>query len=135
MTYRVYSKQMCNCARTLRRRSTPQEAILWRYLRNRRLGAKFRRQLTIDNKYVVDFVCLEKKIIIEVDGSQHSQNPTDADRTKYLKRRGFDVLRFWNNEIDNQLLACLEVIYNKCGASPSPALRASSPSRGEEKTD
>ena len=140
MVFRSYSKKMQSCARTLRKRSTPEEAVLWKYLRDQRLGVKFRRQVAIDDKYIVDFVCLEKKLVIEVDGSQHAENPEDEQRTDYLKKRGFKVLRFWNREVNQQLQMCLDRIWQyvyssdghiDAGASPSPALRASSPSRGE----
>ena len=68
-----YSKQMRNRARDLRSHATAQEALLWNYLRAKRLGVKFRRQVPIGN-YIVDFACLEKHLIIEVDGSQHAEN-------------------------------------------------------------
>ena len=130
MVKRIYSAKMKGCARDLRKKSTPQEKILWRHLRNSHVGVKFRRQVAIHNKYIVDFVCLEKKLIIEVDGSQHAQSTTDRQRDEYLQAQGFEIIRFWNNEVNNQLVACLELIYSKCKATPSPALRASSPSRG-----
>lgn len=101
-------------ARGLRKKSTPQEQMLWRRLRSNRIGIKFRRQVVIDNKYVVDFVCLEKKLVVEVDGSQHAESTKDLERTTYLQQQGFEVLRFWNNEINKHLEACLEVIYKRC---------------------
>ena len=76
-------------------------------------GCKFRRQQPIEN-YIVDFVCFDKRIIIEVDGGQHSVNKdSDSVRDEYLKSNGFDVLRFWNNEIFENLNGVLEVIRNK----------------------
>lgn len=104
------SKVIKNLALSLRYRSTKQETVLWKYLRNNRLGVKFRRQFSIDNKYIVDFICLEKRLIIELDGGQHCENKHDEVRNTYLTEHGFQVLRFWNNEIDKQLSACLEVI-------------------------
>ena len=104
----------------LRKQYTPQEQLLWRYLRANRLGCKFRRQFPIDNKYIVDFVCLEKKLIIEIDGSQHADNQQDLQRTAYLTKQGFSLLRFWNCDIDNQLQACLDKIYSLIFPSPSP---------------
>jgi len=73
---------------------------MWKHLRNRRLdGWKFRRQHPI-GKFIVDFVCLEKKLIVEVDGGQHAQNlESDAKRTEYLRQKGYRILRFWNNEV------------------------------------
>ena len=87
-------------ARRLRRNGTDAERALWRYLRNRTvLGAKFRRQVPI-GPYVVDFVCFEARLIIEVDGGQHTvQTDQDAFRTAYLERHNFRVIRFWNNDV------------------------------------
>ena len=116
---RVCSKIMQRCALNLRKQMTPHERILWRHVRNNQLGVKFRRQMIIDDKYVVDFVCLEKKLVLEIDGSQHEDSRQDERRTSYLRKRGFKVLRFWNNEIDRNLSACLEVIYRYV-QSPSP---------------
>ena len=109
-----YSKQMRALARKFRSNSTSQESILWRQLRDRRLGVKFRRQVTIGNKYIVDFVCLEKHLIVEIDGSQHAEKKTDIIRTRYLEQCGFRVLRFWNNEINKNLQACLDLIFYYC---------------------
>ncbi|MBI4311255.1 MAG: endonuclease domain-containing protein [Chloroflexi bacterium] len=76
------------------------QVTLWRPLRGRGLeGHKFRRQHPI-GKYVVDFVCLEKRLVIELDGSQHlEQQAYDADRTKWLESEVYGVLRFWDNEV------------------------------------
>ena len=91
--------------RTLRNGATPQEIILWARLRKSQVGAKFRRQESIGH-YVVDFYCPNKKLIIEIDGSQHKdekQKIYDRERTVYLRRLGFKVLRFWNNDINNNI--------------------------------
>jgi very-short-patch-repair endonuclease len=94
----------------LRNNATPQEIILWKYLRGRRLGYKFRRQHSIDF-YIVDFCCPEKKIIIEIDGSQHLRNKEyDAGRTRYLKELGYIVLRFWNYEINKNIESVINTI-------------------------
>lgn len=87
-----------------RKSSTPQEVILWSRLRRNQLGYKFRRQHSI-GKYIVDFYCAKKKLVIEIDGSQHieKQKEYDEQRDVYLKDLGFDVLRFWDNEINNNL--------------------------------
>ena len=91
-------------ARILRKNSTTQERKLWNILRSRKFyGFEFRRQYPIDN-YVVDFVCKEHKIIIELDGGQHNQTQNienDIDRTKFLEEKGYKVIRFWNNDVDN----------------------------------
>jgi crossover junction endodeoxyribonuclease RuvC len=98
-------------ARRLRRDSTDPETILWLRLRDRRLGgAKFRRQEPI-LEFTVDFVCHEKRLIIEVDGGQHgSRVAEDERRTQRLEQAGFRVLRFWNNEVFDNLDSVLEVI-------------------------
>jgi len=82
-------------------------------------GLKFRRQQPIDN-YIVDFVCFENRIIIEVDGGQHAaENNKDIERDTYLQRNGFKVLRFWNNEVLRNIDGVLEVIRENC-LSPPP---------------
>jgi very-short-patch-repair endonuclease len=74
-------------------------------------NSKFRRQYWI-KPYIVDFVCLEKNLVIEIDGSQHLQNTAkDNERTELLKKHGLQVLRFQNNEIQNELNVVLERIY------------------------
>jgi very-short-patch-repair endonuclease len=86
-------------ARRLRRESTDAEKALWRLLRNRSLGdAKFRRQCPI-GRYVADFACLERRLVVEADGGQHAASEADAARTSRLKSRGFSVLRLWNRDI------------------------------------
>jgi very-short-patch-repair endonuclease len=101
-----------NLAKGLRKNQTDAERKLWPALRNRQLkDSKFRRQYWI-KPYIVDLVCLEKNLVIEIDGSQHLENTTkDNERTEFLKKHGFHVLRFNNNEILNQFDAALERIY------------------------
>ena len=91
---------MKQLARNLRKQSTEAEKLLWYHLRAHRMaGFKFRRQLVIE-PYIVDFACLEARLIIEADGGQHmTQDSEDAFRTNYLESMGYRVLRFWNNEI------------------------------------
>jgi very-short-patch-repair endonuclease len=103
---------MKKLARDLRRNQTEAENKLWRALRNRHINnLKFRRQQII-GAYRVDFVCLEKNLIIELDGSQHNQSRAyDRQRTEFLKRRGFRVLRFWNNQVFNEFEAVLQRVY------------------------
>ena len=95
-----------NLARNLRKNSTPQEKLLWQIFRNHNFyGYEIRRQSPIGN-YIVDFVCRDKKIIIEIDGGQHNELQNilnDNIRTEYLKSKGYKVIRFWNNEIDNNI--------------------------------
>lgn len=87
--------------------------MLWSRLRAKRFGLKFRRQVPI-GKYIVDFVCLEKNLIIEVDGAQYAENENDKVHTAYLKKQGFQVIRFWNKEINQQLQICLDTICMYC---------------------
>lgn len=89
-------------ARALRKNMTPQERKLWFLLRDRRFaGYKFRRQLPL-GRFVVDFACWQAKLVIELDGGQHSENVDyDELRTLWLARHGWRVVRFWNNDLDN----------------------------------
>ena len=93
-------------ARNLRKNMTPQERKIWSFLRKRSVNnMKFRRQYPIGS-YIVDFICHEKMLIIEVDGGQHNENENieyDKKRTSFLESKGFKVIRFWNNEIDNNI--------------------------------
>ena len=91
-----------NFRKTLRKRSTPQEIILWSRLKNSQLGYKFRRQHSI-GKYIVDFYCPDRKLVIEIDGSQHIDSAYDVERDSYLKSLEFKILRFWDNEVNNNL--------------------------------
>ena len=84
--------------RSSRNNPTEAEYYLWFQLREKKLGVKFRRQ-TIINRYIVDFLCYEKKLIIEVDGGHHRNNQNDKIRDELLQREGFTVLRFWNSEV------------------------------------
>jgi len=97
-------------ARKLRNNMTEQEKKLWYYLSKRFINnCRFRRQYPIGN-YVVDFVCREKNLIIELDGGQHNEEQAiiyDKERTDYLESRSFRVIRFWNNDIDTNIEAVL----------------------------
>ena len=110
-----------NNARLLRKRLTDAEQLIWHYLRMTQMeGFKFRRQQPIDN-YIVDFVCFENRLIIEIDGGQHAESEKDIERDNYLSRNGFRVLRFWNNEVFKNIEGVLEVIRINCLKSPSPS--------------
>ena len=88
-------------AKNNRRYATEAESVLWEYLRKEALGVRFRRQHPIDG-YIPDFVCLKKRLVIEIDGGYHfigDQPVSDAERTNYLKERGFEVIRFKNEEV------------------------------------
>jgi very-short-patch-repair endonuclease len=114
-------------ARQLRRNLTDAEKRLWQELRmHQMLGLRFRRQHPI-GRYIVDFVCLEKKLIIELDGGQHAESICDQDRDQWLRERGYNVKRFWNNEIFENIEGVKEKIVEALNPPPP-----SSPSRGEE---
>jgi very-short-patch-repair endonuclease len=102
-------------AKQLRKNSTKAEALLWGRLRAKQMhGIKFRRQQPIKH-YIVDFVSFEKRIIIELDGSQHKRNrEKDTERDRFLAESGFIVLRFWNSDVFENLEGVLEVIRKKC---------------------
>ncbi len=86
---------------------------MWRLLRDRRLSAfKFRRQVPVES-YILDFVCFEKRLVIEIDGSQHADSQTDARRQAALAGEGFQTARYWNNDVLQQPAAVLEDILAK----------------------
>ncbi|MEA3411171.1 MAG: endonuclease domain-containing protein [Pseudomonadota bacterium] len=98
-------------ARQLRRELTDAERALWRHLRQRQVaGLRFRRQHPL-GRYIVDFACLDARLVIEVDGGQHGEREDyDEERTAWLQQRGFRVLRFWNNEVLNNIYGVMERI-------------------------
>jgi very-short-patch-repair endonuclease len=100
-------------ARELRKALTPAEIKLWTYLREGKLnGVRFRRQYAL-GKYIPDFCAIKHRLIIELDGSQHlEQREYDAERTAFFETKGYRVLRFWNNDIMNNMDAVLKVILN-----------------------
>ncbi|MGF9562120.1 endonuclease domain-containing protein [Neorhizobium sp. JUb45] len=90
-------------AKAMRTDSTKAENLMWQAMRNRQLeGFKFRRQVPTGG-YILDFVCFEAQLIIEVDGGQHSESASDAVRDAYFRSQGFRVLRFWNDEVERNL--------------------------------
>ena len=87
----------------LRSSATPQEIILWSRLKGKQLGCKFRRQQSL-GKYIVDFYCPEKNLVIELDGWQHEEQiEYDKNRSNFLESLNLKILRFWNNDINNNL--------------------------------
>ena len=120
---RVKMPNLHERARQLRRDSTDAERALWRLVRGRRFSDyKFRRQVPL-GLYIVDFVCLEQKLVVEIDGGQHSEAVGyDSARTEWLESQGFRVLRFWNNEALSNSDGMVEVILAELrrGVSPSP---------------
>jgi very-short-patch-repair endonuclease len=94
----------------LRKESTPAEQKLWSRLRNDQLGINFRRQHAIGN-YIPDFCSPKAKLVIELDGSQHSeQEEYDIERTRYLESQGYTVIRFWNNQVMNDMDGVIRAI-------------------------
>ena len=112
-------------AQQLRKSSTDAESRLWLHLKNRNLaGFKFRRQHPIP-PYIVDFVCLDEQLIVELDGGQHAeQTVRDIERTAFLETKGFRVIRFWNDVVLTQTETVLEEILRQLRAphpGPLPA--------------
>lgn len=107
-------------ARRLRRDQTDSERLLWTHLRARQMcGVKFRRQYPI-GEYIVDFCCPERKVVVEIDGGQHTvQVAKDQRREAYLINKGYRVLRFWNHEVLNHFDSVLEQIHDAV-KTPSP---------------
>ena len=107
-------------AKNLRKTMTENEQQLWYYLRAKRfMGLKFKRQVPIGN-YIVDFLCTDTRVIIELDGSGHlnnNQREYDIIRDEYLKKRGYKIIRIFNNELNN-IESVLEFI--KLNINPSP---------------
>jgi very-short-patch-repair endonuclease len=115
-------------AKALRSNQTDAEQRLWYHLRAHRfMGLKFKRQKPV-GRYIADFVCVEHRLIIELDGGQHAEEAAyDGQRDAWLRSQGYTVLRFWNNDVMQQLDSVLEQI----ASSLSPGL---SPARGREET-
>ncbi len=123
--------QSHTCERRLRRQQTEAERTLWQHLRDRRLlGFKFRRQHQVDRFYP-DFVCLQAKLIVELDGSQHlDQQSYDDARTRHLNRLGYHVIRLWNDDVLLRIDDALAVIAAALIA-PHPPFGLSPRRRGE----
>ncbi|TWT20163.1 endonuclease domain-containing protein [Luteimonas marina] len=111
-------------ARELRRDMTDAERRLWRCLRLRQLdGFRFRRQVLV-GPYIADFACLEAELLVEVDGGQHDGAEGDPVRDAFLRRHGFRILRFWNNEVLADLEGVCEVIQHRLAEGPPPRHKA-----------
>ena len=108
-------------AKKLRHQSTDAERMLWKYLRAHRMaGYKFKRQVVIE-PYIVDFICLEARLVVEADGGQHlEQVESDLKRSLFLESLGYKVIRFWNHEILNNIHSVLEQIHSNLIEAPSP---------------
>ncbi|MCL2331227.1 MAG: tRNA (adenosine(37)-N6)-threonylcarbamoyltransferase complex dimerization subunit type 1 TsaB [Proteobacteria bacterium] len=110
--HQEYKPYIRTFAKNMRTDPTSEENKFWQAVRNKKLGGFiFRRQRQIDNKYIADFICYEKKLIVEIDGSQHYENKkNDSIRTEYLQQFGFNIVRFWNWDINKNLNGCLEIV-------------------------
>ncbi len=130
---RLRVRQLCDRAREMRAHPTDAERRLWGMLRDRRLPvAKFRRQHVVE-PYIVDFVCVERSLIIEVDGSQHAESEYDQRRDASLRAQGYLILRFWNNDVLSNASGVFDAIFAALHTPhPSAASRLPpSPPRGE----
>jgi very-short-patch-repair endonuclease len=107
--------RLINLAKSLRKRPTDAEKLLWWHLRSKQIdGLKFRRQEPI-GQYIADFVCFEKRLIIELDGGQHAiEQKKDRKREDWFTKEGFQTLRFWNCDVLKNIEGVIEVIRRAC---------------------
>ena len=129
------AQSLIGAARQLRSRMTVAERKLWFALKDRRFSAfKFRRQVPI-GPYVVDFLCFERRLVVEVDGGQHAESVRDVIRDQWLAQNDFRVLRFWNSDVLQNLDGVLIRLSEQLQLTPHPTPRLSeaspSPARGE----
>jgi very-short-patch-repair endonuclease len=111
--HRPTAKRIRNFAKKMRREPTDAELAMWLLLRDRRLALfKFRRQVPFQG-FILDFVCFEKRIIIEIDGSQHAASERDRVRDAILLAEGFQIVRYWNNDVLQRRSNVLEDIFAK----------------------
>jgi len=112
---------LVNLSRNLRKNQTDAENLLWRHLRGKQLaGLRFRRQHPL-GRYIVDFVCLEKRLVLELDGGQHGEEKgliKDNERDQWLRAEGYRILRFWNNEVLANLEGVMESIRSNILSNP-----------------
>jgi very-short-patch-repair endonuclease len=130
---------LTRAARALRSRMTDAERKLWFALKDRRFDAfKFRRQVPI-GPYIADFLCFESRLIVEVDGGQHAESARDVERDAWLMRNAFRVVRYWNNDVLQNLEGVLTDLAAELNKTPHPSssLRSTppSPARGEGKKE
>jgi very-short-patch-repair endonuclease len=130
---------LTKAARQLRSRMTDAERKLWFALKDRRFDAfKIRRQVPV-GPYIADFLCFESRLIVEVDGGQHAESARDVERDAWLAQNAFRVVRFWNNDVLQNLEGVLTSLAAELNATPHPSssLRSTppSPARGEGKKD
>ncbi len=123
------SKPLTQVARKLRHTMTDAERKLWSRLRTHQLGVHFRRQAPLGS-YVLDFVCFSARVVVEVDGGQHADSEKDLVRVAWLQAQGFQVPRFWNNDVLQNIDGVLETIMAELNSAESPPPRPS-PIQGE----
>jgi len=111
--HRPIAKSVRRFAKNMRRAPTDAEAAMWRLLRHRQLAhLKFRRQVPFQ-AYILDFVCFDRRLVIEIDGSQHASSDRDERRDAALAAEGFRTLRYWNNDVLQNPLSVLEDLLAK----------------------
>ena len=116
MVHRLTPPPHRKFARAMRADAMKAENLLWQALRNRQLaGPKFKRQVPLVG-YIVDFVCFEARLILEVDGGQHAESNRDVERDRMFESQGFRTLRFWNDEVIGNIDAVCETIMREAGA-------------------
>ena len=121
---RGYKTANLKFAKEMRKEMTKQEFKLWNILKSNQLGFKFRRQHPVGD-FITDFCCLEKKLVIELDGGQHiEQEDYDKQRTAFLNSCGFKVIRFWNNEFMKNIDGCAEFIIDCLNDKTPPQISA-----------
>jgi len=113
--HRPAAKRIRTYARDMRRTATLAEAAMWHLLRDRRFSkVKFRRQVPFQN-YILDFGCFERRLLIEIDGSQHLDSNRDERRDAVLASDGFQIIRYWNNDVLQRRNVVLEDLFAKLG--------------------
>jgi len=125
----INNRKRIDVRKQLRKNQTPQEAALWSKLRNNQTNYKWKRQVSI-GPYIADFYCWKKLLVVEIDGSQHLENKDyDKDRDLYFSSLGIRTLRFWNNEINTNIVGVMLKIEKELKKEPLPAPLL----KGEEK--
>ncbi len=115
--HRPTHKRIRDFAKKMRREPTDAEAKMWRLLRDRRLAQfKFRRQVPFQN-FILDFVCFEKRLVVEIDGSQHADSERDRAKEAVLLAEGFRIARYWNNDVLQRYTSVLEDVLAKLAES------------------
>jgi very-short-patch-repair endonuclease len=109
-------------ARQMRCEPTVAELKFWYQVRDRRLeGFKFKRQIPV-GPYIADFICIERRLIVEIDGGQHSESEHDRKRDAFLTSEGYRVLRFWNADVLTNMEGVIDMVIMELGVPPHPAL-------------